>query len=71
MFQHFQTCFRKTEIRGNGEKKTEVTLYKFMNPENIRLEWKWLEDTNTLAYNAAVLKVLKYGAMQNAFVKTI
>jgi hypothetical protein len=32
MFQLFQTFFRKTDIRGNGEKKTEITLYIFTRP---------------------------------------
>jgi hypothetical protein len=32
MFQAFNTFFGETEIRGNGEKKTEVTLYIFMRP---------------------------------------
>jgi hypothetical protein len=32
MFQAFKTFFRKTDIRGNGEKKTEVTLYIFTRP---------------------------------------
>jgi hypothetical protein len=32
MFQAFKTFFRKTDIRGNGEKKTEITLYIFTRP---------------------------------------
>jgi len=32
MFQAFKTFFWETEIRGNGEKKTEVTLYIFTRP---------------------------------------
>jgi hypothetical protein len=32
MFQAFKTFFWETEIRGNGGKKTEVTLYIFMRP---------------------------------------
>jgi hypothetical protein len=32
MFQAFKTFFRKTDIRGNGGKKTEVTLYIFTRP---------------------------------------
>jgi hypothetical protein len=35
MFQAFKTFFWETEIRGNGEKKTEVTLYIFMRPLRI------------------------------------
>ena len=36
MFQAFKTFFRETEIRGNGEKKTELTLYIFMRPFKFR-----------------------------------
>jgi len=32
MFQVFKTFFWETEIRGNGEKKTELTLYIFTRP---------------------------------------
>ncbi len=32
MFQAFKTFFRKTDIRGNGKKKTEITLYIFTRP---------------------------------------
>jgi hypothetical protein len=40
MFQAFKTFFWETEIRGNGEKKTEVTLYIFTRPHFILLFYK-------------------------------
>ncbi len=36
MFQAFKTFFRKTDIRGNGE-KTEVTLYIFTRPTQMHV----------------------------------
>ncbi len=32
MFQAFKTFFRKMDIRGNGKKKMEITLYIFTRP---------------------------------------
>jgi hypothetical protein len=42
-FSLFRPFFSKTDIRGNGFKKTEITMYIFTGPQKPLKEWSTLK----------------------------